>query len=191
MSGEVDQSKRRFLVGMTTAVGTAGAVGIAVPFVKSMLPSERAQAAGAPVEVDISKLQPGELLTVEWRKKPVWIFKRTEQNLKDLSTLDSKLSDADSETSSQQPAYAKNEYRSREERYDGQLREHVGVDPAQMTLQEKMAVLRSYREEQYEKLVDAVYKRRGWNQNGIPTREKLEELGIDLPEVVAVVEAAN
>lgn len=119
MSGEVDQSKRRFLVGMTTAVGTAGTVGIAVPFVKSMLPSKRAQAAGAPVEVDISKLQPGELLTVEWRKKPVWIFKRTEQNLKDLTGLsktEGKLTDASSKVSSQQPDYARNEYRSRKER---------------------------------------------------------------------------
>ena len=118
MSGDVDQSKRRFLVGMTTAVGTAGTVGIAVPFVKSMLPSERAQAAGAPIEVDISKLQPGELLTVEWRKKPVWIFKRTEKNLQDLATLNEKLTDAGSETTSQQPDYAKNEHRSREDRKD-------------------------------------------------------------------------
>ena len=94
MSEEVDQSKRRFLIGLTAATGTVGAAGIAVPFVKSMLPSERAQAAGAPVEVDIAKLQPGELLIVEWRKKPVWIVNRTDQNLADLASLEAKLTNA-------------------------------------------------------------------------------------------------
>ncbi len=109
----VDQDKRRFLVALTAATGTVGAAGIAVPFVKSMLPSERAQAAGAPVEVDISKLQPGELMIVEWRKKPVWIVNRTDQNLAELSSLDSKLTDITSK-GSKQPEYAKNEHRSRE-----------------------------------------------------------------------------
>lgn len=112
MSEEADLSKRRFLIGMTSAVGAAGAVGIAVPFVKSMLPSARAQAAGAPVEVDISKLQPGELLIVEWRKKPVWIVKRTDKNLSDLATLEGRLTDVNSD-GSKQPGYAKNEHRSR------------------------------------------------------------------------------
>jgi ubiquinol-cytochrome c reductase iron-sulfur subunit len=114
MSEEADLSKRRFLIGMTSAVGAAGAVGIAVPFVKSMLPSARAQAAGAPVEVDISKLQPGELLIVEWRKKPVWIVKRTDKNLADLATLEGRLTDVNSD-GSKQPGYAKNEHRSRED----------------------------------------------------------------------------
>lgn len=113
MSEAVDQNKRRFLIGMTAAAGTVGAVGIAVPFVKSMLPSARAQAAGAPVEVDISKLQPGELLIVEWRKKPVWIVNRTDKNLAELASLNAKLTDVSSE-GSKQPGYAKNEHRSRE-----------------------------------------------------------------------------
>jgi aldehyde:ferredoxin oxidoreductase len=81
------------------------------------------------------------------------------------------------------------EYESRAERYDKQLREKLGLDPAEMTTAEKMAALRAYREEQYSKLQDAVYKRRGWNADGIPTVEKLRELGIDYPDVVALVEA--
>ncbi|MGD8925901.1 MAG: ubiquinol-cytochrome c reductase iron-sulfur subunit [Thioalkalispiraceae bacterium] len=113
MSEAVDKSKRRFLIGMTAATGAVGAVGIAVPFVKSMLPSARAQAAGAPVEADISKLQPGELITVKWRKKPVWILNRTDQNMADLPKLDDKLSDPQS-NNSVQPEYTKNEFRSRE-----------------------------------------------------------------------------
>ncbi len=82
----------------------------------------------------------------------------------------------------------KEEYESRQERYDTQLKELLGLDPAAMSTEEKMAALRKYRYEQYESMVDAVYKRRGWDENGIPTLEKLKELGIDLPEVVAVVE---
>jgi ubiquinol-cytochrome c reductase iron-sulfur subunit len=109
----VDQSKRRFLITLTAATGAVGVAGIAVPFVKAMSPSARAQAAGAPVEVDISKLQPGELLTVEWRKKPVWIVNRTDQNMADLSKISGKLADVTSDTS-KQPEYAKNEHRSRE-----------------------------------------------------------------------------
>jgi aldehyde:ferredoxin oxidoreductase len=80
------------------------------------------------------------------------------------------------------------EYESRAERYDGQLREWLDLDPDGMTVEEKMAAHRKYREERYEKLIDAVYKRRGWNDNGVPTVEKLKALGIDYPEVVAVVE---
>jgi ubiquinol-cytochrome c reductase iron-sulfur subunit len=107
----VDKGKRRFLVQMTSIVGGAGAVGLAVPFVRSMSPSARAEAAGAPVAVDISKLQPGEMVIVEWRKKPVWIVNRTDQNLSDLPKLDGKLADPASE-GSRQPEYAKNEYRA-------------------------------------------------------------------------------
>ncbi len=81
------------------------------------------------------------------------------------------------------------EYESRAERYDQQLRELVGVDPSGMTTAEKRQALRRYREAQYEKLIDAVYKRRGWNERGIPTLEKVRELGIDFPEVVALIEA--
>ena len=84
----------------------------------------------------------------------------------------------------------KEEYESRQERYDTQLKELLGLDPTGMSTEEKMAALRQYRCEQYESMVDAVYKRRGWNENGIPTLEKLKELGIDLPEVVEVVKRA-
>ncbi len=80
------------------------------------------------------------------------------------------------------------EYESRAARYDSQLREWLGLDPTTMTVEEKMAAHRKYREERYEKLIDAVYKRRGWTENGVPTLEKLRALGMDLPEVVAVVE---
>jgi aldehyde:ferredoxin oxidoreductase len=79
------------------------------------------------------------------------------------------------------------EYESRAERYDKQLREKLGLDPAIMDTVAKVAALKAYRREQYEKLCDAVYKRRGWNANGVPTIEKLHELGIDLPEVIEVV----
>ncbi len=79
------------------------------------------------------------------------------------------------------------EYESRAERYDEQLKRLLGIDPAGMETQEKLAVLRKYREEQYDQLVDTVYRRRGWDANGIPTPEKLKELGMDLPEVLAVI----
>ncbi len=81
----------------------------------------------------------------------------------------------------------KEEYESRRERYDGQLKEKIGFDPEGRTVEKKMAVLRKYREEQYEKLTDAVYKRRGWNLNGVPTPEHLKYLGIDFPELIDVV----
>jgi aldehyde:ferredoxin oxidoreductase len=83
------------------------------------------------------------------------------------------------------------EYESRAERYDKQLREKLGLDPVTMPVEQKMAALRKYREEQYRKLQDAVYKRRGWNADGIPTVEKLRELGIDYPDVVTLVEASS
>jgi aldehyde:ferredoxin oxidoreductase len=81
------------------------------------------------------------------------------------------------------------EYESRADRYDKQLREKAGVNPEGMSTAEKVAALKAHRQDQYEKLCDAVYKRRGWNRNGIPTVEKLRELGIDFPDVVALVEA--
>lgn len=107
----VDKSKRRFLVQLTSATGAVGAVGLIIPIVKSMNPSARAAAAGAPVEVDISKIQPGEMIIVEWRKQPVWILNRTEQNMADLPKLDKVLADPKSDGSIQ-PSYAKNEYRA-------------------------------------------------------------------------------
>ncbi len=81
----------------------------------------------------------------------------------------------------------KEEYLSRQERYDKQLKEQVGVDPTNMTLEEKMDATRKYREERYEMLLDAVYKRRGWNKNGVPTIEHLKNIGMDLPELIEVV----
>jgi aldehyde:ferredoxin oxidoreductase len=79
------------------------------------------------------------------------------------------------------------EYESRAERYDKQLKEQVGFDPDGKSTREKMAALRAYREDRYEQLKDAVYKRRGWNANGVPRLDYLEKIGMDLPEVVEVV----
>ena len=81
------------------------------------------------------------------------------------------------------------EYESRQERYDKQLEEAVGVDPKGMTLEEKTARLRTYREECYEQLMDAVYKRRGWDNDGVPTIETAKRLGIDFPDAVELIKA--
>lgn len=109
---EVDQSKRRFLVAATAAMGGVAGAAVAVPFITSMLPSERAKAAGAPVEVDISKIEPGAMITVEWRGKPVWIINRSKDMLDGLSKVNDKLTDPDLGVP-QQPEYAKNATRSR------------------------------------------------------------------------------
>lgn len=103
---------RRNLVVATSAVGGAAAVGAGVPFAASMWPSERARAAGAPVEVDVTRIAPGELSVVEWRGKPVWVLKRTKEMLESLKKIEPRLSDPDSKASDQ-PKYAENEYRSR------------------------------------------------------------------------------
>ena len=108
----VDLGRRRFLTATATVVGGVGVAFVAVPFLKSWSPSERARAAGAPVEADISKLEEGAMMTVEWRGKPVWLLKRTKKMLDDLPTLDDQLRDPKSEEASQQPKYAQNEYRS-------------------------------------------------------------------------------
>ena len=104
-------SGRRTLLLATSAVGGVAAVATAVPFVASLTPSERAKAAGAPVEVDVGKLAPGEMMTVEWRGKPVWVLRRTPEMLASLAKSEPSLSDPASEKE-QQPEYAKNEYRS-------------------------------------------------------------------------------
>lgn len=109
---DVDKEKRRFLIAATSVVGGVGAGAVAVPFVSSMLPSERAKAAGAPVEVDISKIEPGAMKTVEWRGKPVWIIHRSKEMMDTLSKHDDKLSDPQLEVTSQQPEYCKNASRS-------------------------------------------------------------------------------
>jgi ubiquinol-cytochrome c reductase iron-sulfur subunit len=112
---KVDTEKRRFLVTATSVVGGIGVVATAVPFVMSMWPSERAKAAGAPVEVDISKIEMGQKIDVEWRGKVVWLVKRTRQMLDNLPKLDARLADPKSEQS-QQPKNCKNEYRSVDEK---------------------------------------------------------------------------
>lgn len=109
---DVNLAKRRFLTATATVVGGIGVAFVAVPFLSSWAPSERAQAAGAPVEADISKLESGAMMTVEWRGKPVWLVKRTDKMLEALPTLDNQLRDPRSEVQSQQPPYADNEYRS-------------------------------------------------------------------------------
>lgn len=108
----VDKQRRRFLTVATVGVGAIGGVAAAVPFIESMSPSARARAAGAPIRVDISKLETGQMLREEWRGKPVWIVNRSEQMLASLDEVANELVDPKSEVASQQPAYADNEYRS-------------------------------------------------------------------------------
>ena len=113
MSNSVDNSKRRFLTtAASVVVGGAGVAAVAVPFVSSMLPSAKARAAGAPVNIDISKLVTGQQMTVEWRGKPVWIIRRSTQTIENLASLDSLLADPGSSVASQQPEYCKNNTRS-------------------------------------------------------------------------------
>ena len=108
----VDNSRRRFLTIATSVVGGVGAAGAAVPFIASWNPSERAKSAGAPVEVDISKLEPGQLIRVEWRGKPVWVINRTQKMLEQMKAHEGQLRDPQSEEP-QQLDSAKNEYRSK------------------------------------------------------------------------------
>jgi len=103
--------RRKFLVAVTSVAGGIAGVAIATPFMLSMMPSERAKAAGAPVEVDISKLEPGMLLMVEWRGKVVWVLNRTPEMLETLVKVEGELADPNSEKP-QQPEYAQNRTRS-------------------------------------------------------------------------------
>ena len=108
----VDQGKRTWLI-TTSCAGAVGGVAAAVPFVSTFAPSERAKAAGAPVEVDISGLKPGEKMTVEWRGKPVWVVRRTPEQLAELPKNDAQLADPNSDRKAYPiPDYAKNESRS-------------------------------------------------------------------------------
>ena len=100
-SDGVNTGRRRFLVAATSAVGAAGAVGIAVPFVGSWNPSARAKAAGAPVKADVGKLEPGQMVVVAWRGKPVYVVNRTEEMLDNLPKLTDELKDPDSQISIQ------------------------------------------------------------------------------------------
>lgn len=108
----VDHGRRRFLTATTAVVGGAGVVAVAVPFIKSWEPSARAKNAGAPVLADISKVEPGQRLSVLWRGQPVWIVNRTPALLATLPQLKDRLRDPDSKVADQQPTYAQNEARS-------------------------------------------------------------------------------
>ncbi len=115
----VNKGRRRFLVGATTVVGGVGAVGVAVPFVASWQPSARARAAGAPVQADVSKLEAGQRMTVEWRGRPVWIIRRTAEMIERTTGIEaSRLADPESEVP-QQPAYVSGPLRS--------VRDEIGV----------------------------------------------------------------
>ncbi|HBK56336.1 MAG TPA: ubiquinol-cytochrome c reductase iron-sulfur subunit [Xanthomonadales bacterium] len=116
---EVNTGRRRFLTATTAVVGAIGAGFAAVPFVSSWQPSAKARVAGAPVEQDISKLEVGQRLIVQWRGQPVWIIRRDEAQLAALPSLDGSLRDPDSKNIDQQPTYAANAHRS--------IRPEIGV----------------------------------------------------------------
>jgi ubiquinol-cytochrome c reductase iron-sulfur subunit len=109
----VDKGRRRFLTATTAVVGGAGVAIAAVPFIKSWQPSARAKTAGAPVEADISKLENGQMIMVEWRGQPIWIIRRTQAQLEALPSQNPRLKDPDSSNEDQQPKFAQNEFRSR------------------------------------------------------------------------------
>ena len=127
-----DQGRRTWIA-ITCGAGAVGGVAVAVPFVSTFAPSERARAAGAPVQVDISAIQPGEKLTVEWRGKPVWIVRRTKDQLDALNKLDPQLADPTSlRTAYPTPAYAKNAHRSIKPEYcvGVGICSHLGCSPS-------------------------------------------------------------
>ncbi len=111
-SNTVDLKRRRMLVNATAGVGVVGTAAFAAPLLASWMPSARALNAGAPVEVNISKVEPGQLLRVIWQGKPVWIVNRSKETLADLSSNEKLLADPESLVVTQQPAYAQNEARS-------------------------------------------------------------------------------
>jgi len=113
----VDLRRRRFLTATTAVVGAIGGTFAAVPFVSSLLPSEKAKALGAPVQIDISKIEPGMLHRDEWRGKLIMIVRRTAENLKALGEIEDKLADPESARETQQPGYAKNRTRSLKDEY--------------------------------------------------------------------------
>ena len=108
---EINNGRRRFLILATSGAGGVAALGVATPFVASFFPSEKAKAAGAAVEIDVSKIESGQMITAEWQGKPIWVVNRTAQQLKDLKALDGAVSDPKSEVE-QQPENCKNETRS-------------------------------------------------------------------------------
>ncbi|RPH63379.1 MAG: ubiquinol-cytochrome c reductase iron-sulfur subunit [Burkholderiales bacterium] len=106
-------SSRRTAIGLTCAAGAVGTVAVAIPFIRSMSPSEKAKAAGAPVEVDISTMKPGDMKRAEWRGKPVWVVRRTPGMLETLKKTEGKVADPGSlRAAYPTPDYAKNQYRS-------------------------------------------------------------------------------
>jgi ubiquinol-cytochrome c reductase iron-sulfur subunit len=107
----INQGKRRFLIGASVAWGSIGGVALAAPFAISLWPSERAKAAGAPVEVNVTKLEPGQQITVVWRSKPIWVIRRTKEMLANIPKMDSLVADPESKVD-HQPEYCKNEDRS-------------------------------------------------------------------------------
>lgn len=109
----VNKARRTLLVGATGAMGAVGAGFLGVPFVKSWLPSEKAKAAGAPAKVDVSKIEPGAMLTAEWRGKPVFVARRSDESLQALDLLKGRLKDPENGNKAQQPEYADNAYRAR------------------------------------------------------------------------------
>ncbi|MBP6901608.1 MAG: ubiquinol-cytochrome c reductase iron-sulfur subunit [Burkholderiaceae bacterium] len=129
----VDQGRRTW-VAITAGAGAIGGVAAAVPFVSTFAPSERAKAAGAAVEADISALQPGEKMTVEWRGKPVWIVRRTKEQLAGLKALDAQLADPDSKRNPAEltPEYARNTHRSIKDEYlvAVGICSHLGCSPS-------------------------------------------------------------
>ena len=133
----VDRRRRRLLTATTAVVGAVGAAYVAVPFVASMAPSARARAIGAPVEAEIGGLEPGQQMTVKWRGKPVWIVRRTEENLEGLKGLADELRDPNSENPNQQPIYAQNLARSINPEYLVMigLCTHLGCSPTYMPVE--------------------------------------------------------
>ncbi len=113
----IDQGRRKAITLGTAVVGGIGAAVATWPFLSSMNPSASALAAGAPVEVDVSKMEPGQQIQEIWRRKPVWIIRRTPEMVKTLAGLTGKLRDPNSEIESQQPSFAQNEFRSINEEF--------------------------------------------------------------------------
>jgi ubiquinol-cytochrome c reductase iron-sulfur subunit len=134
---KVDKTRRNLVVATSVAGGAAG-VGAAIPFAASMWPSARARAAGAPVEVDISKIAPGEMAVIEWRGKPVWVIHRTKEMIESLKGVTARLTDPESR-SSKQPTYAKNEARAQNPEWmvmEG-VCTHLGCSPQLKTAEAK------------------------------------------------------
>jgi ubiquinol-cytochrome c reductase iron-sulfur subunit len=132
-SRQVDQGRRAWIA-ITCGAGAVGGAAVAVPFVSTFAPSERARAAGAPVQVDISGIKPGEKLTVEWRGKPVWIVRRTAEQVAALPKFDAKLADPQSARKPEEltPAYARNPARSIKTEYfvGVGICSHLGCSPS-------------------------------------------------------------